>query len=64
MISPVTIMPLSKHYLDAHVVEVPVNREAIVDCLAREFPEVVFALLHGSAKSGVIRPHSDLDLAV
>jgi len=57
-------MPLSKHYLDTHEVEVPVNREAIVDCLAREFPEVVFALLHGSAKSGVIRRHSDLDLAV
>ncbi len=57
-------MPLSKHYLDTHEAEVPVNREAIADCLARAFPEAVFALLHGSAKSGVIRPHSDLDLAV
>ena len=57
-------MPLSKHHLDTHETEVPLNRDVIADCLRRDFPEVVFALVHGSAKSGIIRPRSDLDLAV
>ena len=57
-------MPLSKHYIDTRETPVPVDRQGIVGCLARDFPEVVFVLLHGSAKSGIIRPHGDLDLAV
>ncbi len=57
-------MPLSKHHIDTQRFTVAVDWDGIKTLLQGEFPEVVFALVHGSSKSGRIGPHSDLDLAV
>jgi len=57
-------MPISKRYLDTQKLAVPVDREGIAGRLSAEYPEVVFAFVHGSARGGIIAPHSDLDLAI
>ena len=40
------------------------DREQLSKALASACPEVIFALLHGSAKDGDIQPGSDLDIAL
>ena len=57
-------MPLSKHYLDMHAVDVPVNFNGMAEFLRQEYPEISFALVMGSAAKGIIGKNSDLDIAV
>ena len=57
-------MPLSKHYIDDHEGNVPVDEAGLREFLVRDYPQIVFAYVMGSAKDGVIGPHGDLDLAV
>ena len=40
------------------------DRNKLSKALESACPEVVFALLHGSAKDGVVRPGSDVDVAL
>jgi len=57
-------MSLSKHHLDSIDRPVCFQPDALADDLRATLPEVVFALLHGSARDGVVPPHADLDLAI
>ena len=57
-------MPLSKHHLDTRPGAVQFDPEALGRDLAAACPEVLFALLLGSARDGCVGPRSDLDLAV
>lgn len=57
-------MPLSKHHVDTQAQPVSFNAVALGAELEREVPEISFALLMGSAKDGVVGPHSDLDVAL
>jgi len=45
-----------------------VTRQINIENLARElnhvFPEILFAFLFGSSKEGILRPGSDIDIAV
>lgn len=41
-----------------------VNVTALGRALRRACPEALFALLHGSARTGVVQPGSDLDIAL
>lgn len=56
-------MSLSKCHIDTHDKEVSFDVDALSLALERTLPEVEFALLMGSAQHGVIKAHSDLDLA-
>jgi len=56
-------MPLSKHYLDLNTQRVCFDSVALGNALREGLPEIEFALLLGSAKDGVVKPHSDIDLA-
>lgn len=40
------------------------NPDQLAERLKSEIPEIAFAYLMGSAKSGFINPHSDLDIAL
>lgn len=57
-------MPLSKHYIDVHEDQVPLDAGGIARVLETDYPEVSFAVVLGSAASGTIAAHSDLDLGV
>lgn len=57
-------MPLSKHHIDTKNVATPFDLEKPASALEAEVPQVVFAYLHGSAVSGVVSAHSDLDVAL
>ncbi len=57
-------MPLSKHHIDTQETTIPVDFDGIKSLLDREYPQIVFALVMGSASQGTIARHSDLDLAV
>ena len=57
-------MPLSKHHIDIQSQPVSFNVAALGADLEREVSAVDFTLLLGSAKNGVVTPHSDLDLAL
>ena len=57
-------MPLSKHHIDTQSQPVSFDAVALGADLEREVPDIDFAVLMGSAKNGVVAPHSDLDLAL
>ena len=57
-------MPLSKHYLDLNRQTVCFDCDALGIALREGLPEIEFTLLLGSAKDGVVKPHSDIDLAL
>lgn len=57
-------MPLSKHHIDTQETEIPVDFDGIKSLLESEYPQVVFALIMGSASEGTIAKKADLDLAV
>ena len=57
-------MGLSKKYLDTCPDEVGVNFETLGEAL-KKVPEIEFAFVMGSsADTGIVKPHSDLDIAV
>ena len=57
-------MPLSKHHIDIQSQPASFDVAALGANLKREVSGIDFALLMGSAKQGVVAPHSDLDLAL
>lgn len=58
-------MPLSKRHIDTNTVPVAFDRDRLGGVLESELPDVVFAYVHGSAaQTGVVAPHSDLDIAL
>jgi predicted nucleotidyltransferase len=57
-------MPLSKHYLDLNTQTICFDCVALGTALREGIPEIEFALLMGSAKDGVVKPHSDIDIAL
>ena len=57
-------MPLSKHYIDTVNQSTSFDFTALGNELRTEVPAIEFALLMGSAREGIIKPHSDIDLAV
>lgn len=56
-------MPLSKHYIDVQTQRIQFDPVALGHALEK-VAEVEFAVLMGSAKEGVVNPHSDVDIAV
>ncbi len=57
-------MGISKHYIDTNDKPIQFNPNELADKLKCKIPELVFAYILGSAaKSCIIYPHSDLDLA-
>ena len=38
--------------------------DQLAEAIRRRCPEVVFALLHGSASDGAVKPGSDVDIAL
>lgn len=56
-------MPLSKHYIDVQTERIQFDPVALGHALEK-IAEVEFAVLMGSAKEGVVNPHSDVDIAV
>ncbi len=57
-------MPLSKRHIDTQETEMPVDFNGIKSLLESQYPQIVFALVMGSASEGTIAKYSDLDLAV
>lgn len=57
-------MGISKRYLDWNETPLGFDPETLGATLKEALPEVEFCYLLGSAEEGVIKPHSDLDLAV
>ena len=57
-------MGLSKQYLNTNETDVPFYIRQVSDCLKEKLPEVSFALLMGSAQGGIVKAHSDFDLAL
>ncbi|MEW5815108.1 MAG: nucleotidyltransferase domain-containing protein [Spirochaetota bacterium] len=57
-------MPLSKHYLDTNEEKITFDVECFGKELSRQCGEIIFALLYGSSKGGIVHPKSDVDLAV
>lgn len=58
-------MPLSKHHIDTNSHPVPLDLDRLASALEEVLPQVVFAYLHGStAQTGVVSPHSDMDVAL
>jgi predicted nucleotidyltransferase len=58
-------MGLSKKHLDTCADEVSINLEALGDALKNRVPEIEFAFILGSsADTGIVKPYSDLDIAV
>ncbi len=56
-------MSLSTSHLNTNTADIPFDRHELGRRLAERLPEAIFCLLHGSAKDGVVRPGSDLDVA-
>jgi len=57
-------MPLSKRHIDTQSYPVSFDVSALGADLKRDVQDIEFVLLMGSARDGVVRPHSDLDLAL
>ena len=58
-------MGISKRHIDTSDREYRVDFDALADALVSGVPQMVFACVLGSAAdSGVVKPYSDLDLAV
>ena len=57
-------MPLSKHYLDTQINDISVDFKGMQCLFESDYPEIVFALVMGSAAKGIIAKHSDLDIAL
>lgn len=58
-------MPLSKHHIDTNTHPVAFDLERLGYALESELTDVLFAYVHGSAAhTGVVAPHSDLDIAL
>ena len=57
-------MPLSKHHIDTQETEIPVDFHGIKSLLESQYPQILFALVMGSASEGTIAKYSDLDVAV
>ena len=57
-------MGISKRYLDTNPEPIHFSVDLLAASLQSELPEVIFACLLGSATDGVVKPHSDLDLAI
>ena len=57
-------MGLSKRHLDRNTQPVSFDPDLLGEALDRGLPDVLFALLLGSAVNGTVKPHSDLDLAL
>ncbi len=59
------VMPLSKHHIDTNTHPVAFDLERLGYALESELTDVLFAYVHGSAAhTGVVAPHSDLDIAL
>ncbi len=56
-------MPLSKHHIDTQRKATPFDVGLLTDALHQRCPEIDFAFLMGSAASGIVPPHGDLDIA-
>jgi predicted nucleotidyltransferase len=56
-------MPERRNSESDHAVGMPLNIEALVNCLAAQ-PDVLAAYLFGSYATGKARPESDVDVAV
>ncbi len=56
-------MGLAKRHLDLNDSEMSFSVAELAKALKEALPNVSFALILGSAKNGVIKAHSDLDLA-
>jgi predicted nucleotidyltransferase len=56
-------MGISKRHLNPNTEAVSFSIEDLAKSLQEKFPEIIFAYLMGSAVYGIIKPHSDLDLA-
>jgi predicted nucleotidyltransferase len=57
------MMPERRNSESDHAVDMPLNIEALVNCLAAQ-PDVLAAYLFGSYATGEARPESDVDVAV
>ena len=57
-------MPLSKHYIDLNTQIIQFDCVVLGNALRDGVAEIEFALLMGSAKDGVVKPHSDIDVAL
>ena len=57
-------MGLSKQYIDKNECPQAVDFHCLSEKIKKACPDVVFCLVMGSARDGVVRAHSDLDLAV
>lgn len=57
-------MGLSKHYIDTHQNRIDFEPQTLAELIQKQFPEIVFAYILGSAADGTIPPHGDLDIAV
>lgn len=57
-------MGLSRKHLNTHKGTIQFDLSLLGDQIRAECPEVVFCLLMGSAKDGVVKAGSDLDLAL
>jgi predicted nucleotidyltransferase len=57
-------MGLSRKHLNTHKGTIQFDPALLGDQIRAECPEVVFCLLMGSAKEGVVKEGSDLDLAL
>lgn len=57
-------MGLSKLYIDRQNEASPFDPDRLSRELEQRLPCIAFAYLMGSAKEGLVEPHSDLDLAV
>ena len=56
-------MPISKRYLDTNPQPIRFDVEALAAALDQALPEAVFVYLLGSAASGTVNAHSDIDFA-
>ena len=57
-------MPLSKHYLDTQTNDIPVDFKGMQSLFENDYQEILFALLIGSASTGIIAKRSDIDIAL
>lgn len=57
-------MGLSKKHLNTNEHDVTFDISKVIECLRGKLPEVSFAILMGSAQNGVVKVHSDFDLAL
>lgn len=57
-------MGISKRHLNPNSEPVPFDVAELGEAIKKAAPDVIFALLMGSARDGIIPPHGDLDLAL